>query len=107
MEARGRRRAGDQPMCRSLLAATLAASLVMPAAGQPGGLASFRAFLAALWSIVTAEEGCRMDPNGRCAPAPLQTDEGCRMDPDGLCAPAQQLDTDAGCGMDPNGRCST
>lgn len=93
-------------MRRSLLAATLAASLAVPAVGQLGGLDSFRAFLASLWRIVTAEEGCRMDPDGRCSPAQLQTEEGCGMDPNGQCAPAQ-LQTDAGCGMDPDGLCST
>ena len=95
-------------MRRSLLAVTLAASLAAPAAGQPNGLDSFRAFLAALWSIVTGQEGCGMDPSGQCAPTQrLDADEGCGMDPDGRCAPAQQVETDHGCGMDPNGRCST
>lgn len=39
-------------------------------------------FLKSAWS----ESGCRLDPNGRCAPAPQpQTDEGCRLDPNGGC----------------------
>lgn len=80
-------------MRRTLVAVTLAAAL---AAAQP-------TFLDQVWSLLTAawsEAGCRMDPNGHCAPAP-QTDEGCRMDPDGRCLPAPQAD--AGCIMDPNG----
>src|SRR6188768_737458 len=62
-------------MRKALLPLALAAAL---AAGRP-------TFLDQVWSLLTAawsEEGCRMDPNGLCAPAP-RTDGGCIMDPDG------------------------
>ena len=51
-------------------------------------------FLGRLWSYFTnlwSEEGCRIDPDGRCSPhsfAPAPTDHmdsGCRIDPDGRC----------------------
>jgi hypothetical protein len=50
--------------------------------------------LGLLWSYFTnlwSKEGCRIDPNGRCAArysAPVPTDQmdtGCRIDPDGRC----------------------
>ena len=51
--------------------------------------------LSRAWSLLTAlwgEEGCNVDPDGRCvtAPAPThavpaQTDTGCNVDPDGRC----------------------
>jgi len=52
-------------------------------------LARARSFLLSLWS----EEGCMIDPNGRCltdtpqasAPQRLQSEEGCMIDPNGRC----------------------
>jgi hypothetical protein len=39
-------------------------------------------FLKSAWS----EEGCMIDPDGRCVPAPQpQGDSGCMIDPDGRC----------------------
>jgi hypothetical protein len=35
------------------------------------------------------EEGCIIDPGGRCAPAPSQ-DEGCGIDPSGGACPDRQ-----------------
>jgi hypothetical protein len=92
-------------MPRSLLAAALAASLALPAAGQPPRFEAFWEFLASLWSAVSLDEGCGMDPSGRCAPARLEADAGCGADPSGRCAPAR-LEADEGCGADPNGRCA-
>lgn len=62
-------------MRKALVVLTLAAAL---AAGRPTSLSQVWTLLTSIWS----EEGCRMDPDGKCLPAP-QTDEGCRMDPDG------------------------
>ena len=48
----------------------------------------FMAQLLSLWSSPEQiDEGCIMDPNGRClgAPAP-QSDAGCIMDPSGGCS---------------------
>lgn len=51
-------------------------------------------FLSRLWSYFTnvwSEEGCRIDPDGRCgthysAPSPTdQVDTGCYIDPNGRC----------------------
>lgn len=53
-------------------------------------------FLALVWSPSSADEGCGLDPSGRCGPAP-QTDAGCGLDPSGRC------ETDAGLGFDPSG----
>lgn len=66
------------------------------------------AFLLALW----AEEGCSLDPHGRCgisnAPVPILSEAGCEVDPHGGCrtagAPAPIL-REGGCSLDPNGRC--
>ena len=51
--------------------------------------------LSRAWNLVTSlwsEEGCHIDPDGRCvtAPAPTHavpalTDTGCNVDPDGRC----------------------
>ncbi len=62
-------------MRKALVALTLTAAL---AAGRP-------TLISQVWSLLTSvwdEAGCRMDPDGKCLPAP-QTDAGCRMDPDG------------------------
>ena len=94
-------------MRQSLLTAALTASLLVPAAGQPLRLDSLWTVLSLLWSAVSVDEGCGMDPFG-CSPAQkLNTDEGCGADPNGRCSPTQQLNTDEGCGMDPSGRCNT
>ena len=49
-----------------------------------------------LWRLLArawSEEGCHIDPSGRCLPgtggapaATTQGDEGCNIDPNGLCA---------------------
>lgn len=68
-------------MRRTLVAVTLASSLLSLPSGH---------FLQPLWDLVSslwaapAQEGCGMDPSGRCQPKP-QLDEGCGMDPDGRC----------------------
>jgi hypothetical protein len=70
-----------------------------------------------LWSFLTsfwAEEGCDIDPNGRCAATRStsgvtgQTDTGCDIDPNGRCTAASSTSgvtgqTDTGCYIDPNG----
>jgi hypothetical protein len=51
--------------------------------------------LSRAWSLLTAlwgEEGCGIDPDGRCVTAPAPTHA----------VPAL---TDTGCGIDPDGRC--
>ncbi len=72
-------------MRRTLVAVTLASSLATFSPSR---------FLQPLWTLVSslwgqpAQEGCGMDPNGRCLPAPQPTsDIGCGMDPDGRCNP--------------------
>jgi hypothetical protein len=69
-------------MRRALVALTLTASL----AGSPGLLDQLWSLLSSVWSASSPDAGCRMDPSGRCAPAP-QTDAGCIMDPNGGCRP--------------------
>jgi len=41
------------------------------------------------WTGLWADEGCIIDPGGRCAPAPSQ-DEGCGIDPSGSTCPDRQ-----------------
>lgn len=70
--------------------------------------------LARLWSFLTSawgNEGCDIDPSGRCVASPngglaAPADEGCRLDPIG-CAAAQPANSaspsDEGCHIDPSG----
>lgn len=99
---------------RIAVAFLLAVFLVAPwAAAEPRddrGAASPHLF-AQLWSWLSAlwsDEGCMLDPNGRCggAPAPTDLDAGCIIDPNGRCGgnPAS-AQPDAGCMLDPNGGC--
>jgi len=98
-----------------------AARLKAPAAPKAAEPVPFQLFSQA-WSFFTslwAEEGCHIDPNGRCLTStvltapPAHSDEGCNLDPNGRCAarpvlPAPpRVDTDSGCHIDPNGRCSS
>src|SRR5947209_8580961 len=73
-------------------------------------LAMLRSFLSSLQT----DNGCSLDPFGRCIDQPATTqstttlDNGCSADPNGTCIgqpePASpQLD--AGCQVDPNGAC--
>jgi len=66
-------------MHRTLLATALAAALfsTVPVFDEP-----LWPFLGSLWG----EEGCRLDPSGRCAGAATQADTGCMIDPSGRCA---------------------
>jgi hypothetical protein len=64
-----------------------------PAAGSRSAkAASAPARILALWtgwfSRLWAEEGCIIDPSGRCTTAP-KTDEGCIIDPNGRCRATQ------------------
>lgn len=74
-------------MRRILLAAILAAALA-PTAGSTF-FGPFWSFFSALWEGQAAsDEGCGMDPSGRCHAAPqIQPDEGCGFDPSGRCQP--------------------
>lgn len=74
----------------ALLAAPWAASARDLAADRPAeAAASPLELLGRLWGFLQSawsETGCRLDPDGRCAPAPQPlTDEGCRLDPNGGC----------------------
>ena len=67
-------------MRRTLLALAVTASLF-----SPGLLEPLWSLLASLWNTsATGDEGCIMDPYGRCLPASEpQSDAGCEMDPYG------------------------
>ena len=68
-----------------------------PLPGTPGRAELPRALDLAgqLWHWLTglwSDEGCHLDPDGRCIPQPgagaaatTQTDSGCHLDPDGRC----------------------
>ena len=53
--------------------------------GLPSLVEGFWRFLRTVWS----KEGCHLDPNGVCAPAPQPTKPktGCHIDPNGQCLP--------------------
>jgi hypothetical protein len=74
------------------------------AAASPQLLVQLWSWLNALWG----EEGCMLDPSGRCGKtsAPSHLDIGCGIDTDGRCggAPAPSH-LDVGCMLDPNGGC--
>ena len=55
-----------------------------PAAGIPGLIVQAWDLLTRIWN----ENGCGLDPDGRCVPEPIATPEA-----------------DNGCGLDPNGGC--
>jgi hypothetical protein len=119
-----RRRALPLLLCAGLLTSwASAATAQKPRAAQAAAPAA-SSLLDRAWRLLQSlwgEEGCRIDPDGRCAtgatPAPRPgsaTDTGCRIDPDGHCAtgttpaPApNSLFGDEGCMIDPNGRCHT
>jgi hypothetical protein len=84
-------------MRRTFVAMALTASLVSTA--PAGFFDSLWALFSPLWGT---KEGCGMDPDGRCLPAPKA---GCGMDPNGQCLPAPQPTSDIGCGLDPSGQC--
>ena len=125
---------------RSVLALLLGLMLCSPwtsAAGSrlpaPGAGRQVESGLAAavgrLWSSLVSlwnEEGCEIDPLGRClasdprhgltstAPLPPSADAGCEIDPLGHCAAGQSKGltehllppADEGCQLDPLGRCA-
>jgi hypothetical protein len=94
-------------MRKALFAAALTASLLGGPAGRPSLFDPLFAFFSAIWDGQSFDEGCGMDPNGRCTAAPQpQLDEGCGWDPNGRCTAAPQPQLDEGCGFDPNGRCT-
>ena len=73
-------------------------------------LPGVRDFFLQVWSLVESlwsDEGCNIDPSGRCVPVPASLDTGCNIDPSGQClnSPAAQAPMiDTGCNIDPNGR---
>jgi hypothetical protein len=72
--------------------------------GPWGLLTRVWGFLTGVWS----ENGCEVDPSGRCLPpqGAVTVDNGCEMDPSGRCLPPQGSATvDNGCEADPDGRC--
>jgi hypothetical protein len=111
------------PLCRKLAILALAGALLAPTvqAGEARSRPAIRdsaAPLSASWQVlqhlwgtlvsVWGKNGCRLDPDGRCAPqqdpagsgSALPADNGCRIDPDGC---AKILPVDNGCRLDPSG----
>jgi hypothetical protein len=79
-----------------LLLAIVALPWAAAAGPRPEGVGTAKAqaptldLLSRLWSFFTSvwsDTGCRIDPDGRCAPQPQEeTDTGCRIDPSGGCS---------------------
>ena len=108
----------------SIAALALAAALTLPGtalASPPAGPPAAASFFWQLWGALTGlwapsvlpDDGCSMDPNGRCLAGSVATaitpDSGCSMDPNGRCLPgstATAITPDDGCSWDPDGRCS-
>lgn len=62
---------------------------VNPGRSGPAALVSW-GFLAGIWDVLTSawtENGCWVDPDGRCSPsqATADSDNGCGLDPSGGC----------------------
>jgi hypothetical protein len=91
---------------RRTLVLLLAAALATPWASAAGAKApaapratatAHQDFLSRAWSLLASlwgEEGCHLDPNGRCRAAAAQP-----VPP--------RVHTDTGCNLDPNGRCTS
>jgi hypothetical protein len=83
-----------QPVRRTAVLVLLAAVLLVPGAASAAPRSASPSFLPRLWSLLTAiiwpDEGCGIDPDGRCKGAtastlPASADEGCLIDPNGRC----------------------
>ena len=82
--------------------ATLIILLTAPLLTAPtSSLANLWSFLASAWAPETIDNGCGLDPNGSCQPAPT-IENGCGLDPSGSCQPAPTIEN--GCGLDPDGK---
>ena len=73
----------------TILAAPWASAAEAPAEDPRVEAAASTQLLGRFWGFLKSawgETGCRLDPDGGCAPAPQpQTDEGCHLDPNGGC----------------------
>ncbi|HSK76448.1 MAG TPA: hypothetical protein VLQ45_08305 [Thermoanaerobaculia bacterium] len=91
-----------------VVAFTLVTLLGAPLASEAAPRGTGRSF-SWLWSFLAQaweKEGCRIDPDGLCAPeAPVNTKEGCSLDPFGRCATTPQPVVENGCHIDPFGIC--
>jgi hypothetical protein len=85
----------ETSMRRMTLPIVLAASLI---ALPTSSLDRLWSYITLAWTSDSTDEGCGLDPSGRCQPA--SSDAGCGLDPSGLCQPTP----DEGCGLDPDGR---
>ncbi len=89
----------------------------VPAAALPFDTDALFAKLRGWLSLVWQENGCELEPLGRCGAAaapngcvlepdgrcrPFLGDHGCEIDPFGRCA---NLLSENGCELEPNGRC--
>ncbi|HZF08289.1 MAG TPA: hypothetical protein VFE33_05820 [Thermoanaerobaculia bacterium] len=77
----------SSPVRRTLLVLLLAALLTASSALAAGPTPAAPSLLARAWSLLASlwgEEGCHLDPSGRCVTAP-KIDTGCNVDPDGRC----------------------
>jgi hypothetical protein len=73
---------------RTLNALTLAVVLAS-GLGAESLLDRITGFFSTLSAPESVDTGCKLDPSGKCVPAPT-TDNGCSLDPDGtpVCRPA-------------------
>lgn len=114
------------PLRRKILLLLLVAILITPWASaaslrqqSPRGEQAVESvpIFGQFWNLLRSvweKEGCRLDPDGRCANAPaqnppLQPKAGCRIDPNGRCVDSHvrkpPLQPKEGCRIDPDGRC--
>jgi len=101
------------PLPRILRTALLLAVLAVPSvrAAEPvshhgaAGSSALLNLLGRAWASLVSllpDNGCIIDPNGRCKTAAV-LDNGCGIDPSGRCKAAAALDN--GCILDPSGSC--
>ena len=76
-----------------LLLATPVAQAADPGARRRRAVSILPGLLGQAWEFVTGvweNNGCGIDPDGRCIPEPktaAEADNGCGLDPNGGCAP--------------------
>jgi hypothetical protein len=74
------------PRLTRSLAVLLLVLLLVPTALHAAGPRQSTAWnvLAWVWSFLQVDNGCEVDPNGRCR-ATVALDNGCMVDPNGRC----------------------
>lgn len=102
----------SRPLVPALVLCFLVLAFLSPPAARAssgwdeGGVSSWVGRLWGSLSAVWGEEGCIMDPDGRCrSGAAAEREIGCGIDGNGSCRSGLAVDREAGCDIDGNGGC--